>query len=306
MKALKKLKSFQSKRIALALGTFDGVHRGHQRLFKALVKYAREKHLLSIVLTFDPHPRQVISPAKGLKLLTTLNERIRYFKRYNIDYFIVLHFTQALRNVLHDEFVRLFLVKKLNVHTIFVGYDYGFGKGKQGGVEHLRELAGKFGFKVREIQSYRYQGRIVKSRRLRRMISNGNFNQALQMLGHAYPIEGKIIKGHGRGKRLGFCTANIHLVKGKLVPNYGVYAAVAHLAGKKYPAVVNVGVRPTFSRSKQPLVEAHLIGFSKNIRGHRLSLDLVKKLREERKFISRAALIRQIKEDISVARKCLS
>lgn len=284
-------------RPVVALGTFDGVHRGHQKIITAAVKCARRIKSHSAVITFDPHPQEIIVPQRGLRLLTTLREREGLLAELGADSVIVFNFNRRLQQMSYASFVKRYLVKRLGVRWVFVGYDYAFGRERKGSVEGLRKLGARSGFGVTVIPPVKTDGQPVKSGRIRELISSGEFARALKMLGHPYRINGKVVKGEGRGKELGFPTANLKIDKRKLIPAQGVY--VGFVDGKK--CVVNIGSHPTFGGDHN-LVEVHILNFKGNLRGKLLAVDLFRRLRDEKQFSDAEELRSQIKKDIVCAK----
>ncbi|MFH1576754.1 MAG: riboflavin biosynthesis protein RibF, partial [Candidatus Margulisiibacteriota bacterium] len=233
----------------VALGTFDGVHRGHQKIIDKTVKYAKKIGVASLAITFDPHPQQLIVPERGLKLLTDLREREALFSQFGVDGVVVINFNRRLQKLSDEVFVKKYLVDKLGVCRVYVGYDYAFGQNRKGDVQHLKALGHKYGFEVSVIGQVSAGHHIIKSRIIREFLAKGRFSEALRLLGHAYQISGRVVKGSGRGKSLGFPTANLKIDHHKLIPAHGVYAGQvnglpAGRQGKK--CVVNIGARPTF------------------------------------------------------------
>jgi len=282
----------------VALGTFDGVHRGHQKVIKGAVKFAKKIGVASLAITFDPHPQQLIVPKRGLRLLTLLEEREELFSSLGVDGVVVLKFNQRLRKLSYEAFVKKYLVGKLGVRRVFVGFDYAFGKGRSGDVSHLKELGKKYGFSVSVIRPVLAGFSPIKSRLLRELLSQGKFKTALWRLGHPYQITGKVVRGSGRGKGLGFPTANLKVDPHKLIPAHGVYAGRVN----RRKCVVNIGARPTFG-ADQTVVEVHILGFNRNIRGKTLKVDLIKRLRDEKQFSDVEKLKQQIRKDVEKARQ---
>ena len=289
------------QRPVVALGTFDGVHVGHKKVIEAAIKHAHQLSAHSAVITFDPHPQSVVAPERGLRLLTTLQEREELFASLGIDAVVVSVFTNKLRKLTVSEYVERYLVKKLGVRHVFVGYDYKFGRGRSGGVAALKKLGAKYDFGVTVIPPVKVGSKTVKSALIRELIAQGHFAQALKLLGHPYRLSGKVVSGDGRGRTLGFPTANLKADPRKLVPAKGVY--VGYVDGKK--CVVNIGSRPTF-KAGETIIEIHILNFNKNIRDRTIKLDLFSRLRDERRFPNAEALIRQIKKDVSAARRFTS
>ncbi|MBU1026917.1 MAG: bifunctional riboflavin kinase/FAD synthetase [Candidatus Margulisbacteria bacterium] len=285
------------KDCVVALGTFDGVHRGHQKVIKSAVAYAKKVKAASLAITFDPHPQQLIIPKRGLKLITTLAEREELFCELGIDGVVVIRFSKKHQQLSARAFVKKYLVDKLGVKRVFVGFDYTFGKARKGDVSELKKLGREFGFEVTVIKPVSCQKHVIKSKLIREFVSQGRFSQAIRFLGHSYRLTGKVIKGSGRGKELGFPTANLKVDKNKLIPAQGVYFG---LVGKR-KCVVNIGARPTFGAG-QTVVEVHILNFKKNIRGKNIKVNLLKRLRDEKQFSDVKRLKDQIQRDVNHAR----
>ena len=278
----------------IALGTFDGVHRGHQKVIRKAMSFARRVGVASLAITFDPHPQQLIVPERGLRLLTTLQEREELFSELGVDGVVVIRFNKRLQKLSYEAFVKKYLVNKLGVRRVFVGFDYAFGKGRKGDVSHLKQLGRKYNFEVSVVPPVSADHGAIKSRMIREFISSGQFSKALRLLGHPYQISGRVVKGSGRGEELGFPTANLKLDPHKLIPAQGVYAG--KVLGKK--CVVNIGARPTFG-TDHTVVEFHILNFNKDIRGKFLKGLLTRRLRDEQQFSDVEKLKRQIRKDIS-------
>lgn len=297
MRVIRHPKKKRLKGSVVALGTFDGVHRGHQRVIKRAVGFAKKIGVASLAITFDPHPQQLIVPERGLKLLTTLQEREELFCELGVDGVVVIKFNKRLRKLSYESFVKKYLVGKLGVRRVFVGFDYAFGKGRKGDVHQLKHLGEKFGFDVSVVSPVSADHQIIKSRMIREFVSRGDFAKAIRLLGHPYQITGRVVKGSGRGKALGFPTANLRVDPYKLIPAHGVYAG---RIGKK-KCVVNIGARPTFGTDSST-VEAHILNFNKNIRGKALKVNLTNRLRDEKQFSDVQKLKGQIRRDIEKVR----
>ncbi len=277
----------------VALGTFDGVHRGHQKVISQAVKYAKKIGSACLAITFDPHPQQFIVPERGLKLLTTLPEREELFCRYGMDGVVVIRFRKSLRDLSSEAFVKKYLVDKLGVKRVYVGFDYAFGRERKGSVAYLKQMGKRYDFEVSVVAPVRYDHHTVKSAMIRELLNNGDFNRAVRLLGHPYQLSGRVVKGRGHGKSLGFPTANLKLDPHKLIPLHGVYAGL--VSGKK--CAVNIGTRPTFGLG--PLsVEIHVIDQRMDLRGMDIRVHLTGKIRDEKQFSDVEKLKAQIKKDI--------
>lgn len=286
----------------VALGTFDGVHLGHKKIIESAVKYAKKRNLPCFAVTFNPHPQQVIVPERGLQLLTALSERKKLIKDLGVDKVLVIKFTHHLQKLTAKQFVQRYLWERLKVAYVFVGFDYAFGKGRSGNALHLRKLGRKYGFKVVIVPPVKMNHFAIKSRIIREEVSRGDFKMAIHLLGHPYPIAGKVIRGSGRGRDLGFPTANLKVDSRKLIPSHGVYAGKVFFDRKSFKGVVNIGSRPTFGE-EHVAVEVHLLGFSRNLHGKILRLELERKLREEIHFSDVKELKKQVSKDIAYSRR---
>jgi len=302
MQFIRNLKKSKAKHAVVALGTFDGVHLGHKKLLKETVKYARAKKCKSAAITFDPHPQELICPERGLRLLTTLSEREELIAKARIDALAIIRFSRKLQKLSYEEFIKNYILKGLAARAVFVGYDFAFGKGRKGGAKELKRLGKKYNFRVKVIRKVKQNGMVVKSQIIRKLLSRGDFNKAVKLLDHPYIITGKVVRGAGRGRELGFPTANIKLAKDKLLPAHGVYIGDIFVDSKKYRSVINIGDRPTFPEDKKAL-EVHILHFKKNILGKKVTVYLHKNIRPEIQFSDVEELKKQIRQDIKRAKR---
>jgi len=292
-------------RPVVTVGTFDGVHVGHAAVIGALRQEAERIGGTSVVVTFDPHPRQIIDGAGAPGLLTTLPEKQWRLKKLGVDVLAVVPFTQTLRQVSAEAFVETHLVNYLQAHSVIVGYDHGFGKDRQGGFETMQGLGNRFGFGVQAVPPTLIHGEPVSSTRIRQAVLSRDFTSVVQLLGSGYPVWGRVSEGYGRGRGLGFPTANLSFDSpAKLLPPLGVYAGCAFLP-EPHHAVVNFGKRPTFNAG-EPAFEVHLIGYGGDLYEKTLEFEICAWLRDERTFESRDALVHQIQRDIEAAKAMLS
>ncbi len=288
----------------VTVGTFDGVHLGHRAVLEAVVAMASARSGSAVAVTFDPHPRAVIHPEDPPVVLTSMDEKRRRLEDAGIDILSVIPFTRQVQMMSPEAFVSTYLVKYLGAQVVVLGYDHGFGKGRSGDPDTMRALGHRFGFDVSVVPPTLAGEGPVSSSRLRDVIRSGRIDEAREMLGGGYPVSGRVAHGDGRGRALGYPTANIVPDDAmKLLPPDGVYVAKAFVP-EPYAAVVNLGVRPTFN-GKNRLFEAHLLDFSGDLYGRRISLELVNRLRDERRFASSEALITQIHKDGQRAREIL-
>jgi riboflavin kinase/FMN adenylyltransferase len=287
----------------LTLGNFDGVHLGHQRIFKELREEARKIDGEAIVFTFDPHPLQILAPQRCPPFITPFKKKLMLFERSGIDVLIVATFDLSLASLSPEAFVEQILVDKIGAKRILVGYNYYFGRDRKGNVEMLIRLGEKFGFEVKVIEAMKVNDIPVSSSKIRELIQDGKMGEAAQLLGRNYLLIGKVIWGADRGKRLGFPTANLEILNG-LYPKTGVYAVEVIMGTKTYSGVADVGYNPTFGQN--PLsVEVHIMDFSQDIYGEEIQLVFFKRIRDEKPFQNHDSLVRQIKKDVDEARKIL-
>lgn len=287
----------------LALGTFDGVHRGHQALIGAAVRRAHELGGRAVVLTFDPHPVQVIAPPPEPFLLTTLEERIAHLEALDVAAVLVVHFDQVLRETSADEWIER-LVRYVGMTDVFSSVDHTFGKDRSGTVEVLRQRGASRGFTVQTVPPYHVEGTLVNSSVIRRLLRSGAVDDAARYLGRYYALSGIVIAGSHRGTALGFPTANLHVPETKLLPARGAYAAFAHHAAIRYQAAVSVGTRPTFGPGPI-VVEAHVLDFRHDLYGAGLTIEFVDRLHGDIAFPTQEELIRQLHDDVAMTRERL-
>ena len=289
-------------RSLVTVGTFDGVHHGHQSIIKYLVERARRKSGVSVALSFDPHPRQVIT-GEQVPLLTTIQERAEIFAGLGLDRFIVIPFTKAFAEISARSFVIDTLVNSIGLQEIVIGYDHGFGKGRQGDSELLEELGSAYNFSVDVIPAQILEKGIISSTRIRELLTEeGDVALAGKLLNRAYSLIGTVVKGDGRGRTIGYPTANIDVKNpNKVIPRRGVYAVRVHEVGDQrvFDAMMNVGIRPTFGESKGPeqWMEVHIFDFTSDLYGKELQIDFVQRMRDEEKFNSIDALKKQLSKD---------
>ena len=285
----------------LALGNFDGLHRGHTKIIERVCRVASERGATAVVMTFDPHPPRVVRPDKAPPLIMTKAQRLDALEQAGIDGVAVVRFTPELSHWDPETFVRTVLVEWLHVSEVWVGANFLFGHDRAGNFSMLRSLGARYGFRTEKIDPVRYKDFVVSSTRIRRLISEGRVDEASALLGHPYSIDGTVVAGDQRGRQIGFPTANM-ASENELIPPNGVYAAIVRLDGVIYPAVTNVGVRPTFGDSTQTMIEAHLIDANRDLYGQTLRLGFIQRMRDERRFDGIDALKTQIAADVAKAR----
>lgn len=284
----------------LALGNFDGLHRGHIKIIERVRRVALERGLTPVVMTFDPHPPRIVRPDKAPPLLMTKAQKIEALERAGIHRVAVVRFTHEMSRWDPEQFVRAVLVEWLHVAEVWVGANFLFGRDRSGTFGLLRSLGARYGFRAEKIDPVRYKDFVVSSTRVRRLVGEGRVDEAGALLGHHYAIDGTVVPGDRRGRQIGFATANL-CTENELVPPRGVYATIAVVGDRSYPAVTNIGVRPTFGGDGRTLVETHLLHFDGDLYGASLELHFLQRLRDERKFDGVDALRAQIASDRSRA-----
>ncbi len=306
MEVIRGLENFPRQRVpvVVALGTFDGLHRGHQALITLAVRRARELNGRCAVFTFDPHPRAVLTPSSDEFLLTTLDERLELFAVLGADLAVAVRFDDTLRHTPAEEWVRE-LISKTAMAEVVCGANYVFGHDRRGNAELLRRLGGRHGFRVWVAEPVEVDGAPVSSTHVREALRAGRVTEASRLLGRWYTLRGTVVRGDGRGRTLGYPTANLSIPPGKLIPAVGIYAGYARTAAGDYQAAVSIGVRPTFGQG--PLVvEAYLLNFTGYLYGTRLEVCLAARLHDEMTFSSVGDLIRQIDADVAAVPQALA
>jgi riboflavin kinase/FMN adenylyltransferase len=286
----------------LALGNFDGLHRGHAKIIERIRRGAAERGGTALVLTFDPHPPRIVRPDKAPQLLMTLDQKIEGLGKAGIQGVDVVRFTPELSRWDPETFVKSVLVDWLQVAEVWVGADFLFGRDRSGNFSLLRVLGMQCGFRAEKIDPIRYKDFVVSSTRIRRLVSEGRVDEAGALLGHHFFIDGQVVRGAGRGRELGAPTANLS-TKNELIPPHGVYATTLSVDGVVYPSVTNIGTRPTFGDVMGPVIEAHAMGQDRDLYDCVVRLGFVQRLRDERRFPDVDALKAQIEADIRRAKR---
>lgn len=286
------------------LGNFDGVHLGHRAIFHSVVERARKECGVSVVCTFDPHPLKLLAPDHAPRLINTREEKERLIAASQVDVLLQIPFDHSVAALPPETFVDEILLRKLGIQHLIVGYDYAFGKGRAGSVGFLREQGKKKGFGVDIFGPVQYDGRVLSSTRVRQCVLRGDMNQARQLLGRHFNLEGKVVHGDQRGTSLGFATANIETEK-ELLPLGGVYAGKVRIDKTEHDAVINIGHKPTFGQNSLS-IEAHILDFKGDLYNDEMRLYFVERLRDEQRFSGSDALIQAIKKDVARARTILN
>ena len=298
MKVINGIDNYSSKKKSIiTIGTFDGIHVGHEKVIRILVKESLSKNLLANILTFFPHPRMVLNKDSEIKLIDTIKEKEKKLKNLGVNTLIIHPFTKEFSRMSSIEFTRDILIKKLNVYKIILGYDHRFGKNRESSVEDLIQLGIAYNFKVEVIDAKKINSIKISSTKIRKAIQTGDVDKANLYLGKYFEINGNVVKGKGIGKKIGFPTANIIIKENyKLIPNKGVYLIKAKIKNRLYYGMMNIGNRPTLN-GKNETLEVNIFNFNENIYGKSLSIFFLNKIRNEIKFDSIEKLSNQLQKD---------
>lgn len=287
----------------VTIGNFDGVHLGHRQIIDEVISRARKQHGTAVVYTFRPHPHLALAPDANLQLINTYDEKLDLLAQLGVDVVVEQSFSREFSTIAPERFFSEILVKRLSAHAIHVGYDFGFGKDRSGTLEMLRGFCELEGVELTVAKPLKIDGEICSSSRIRSYIAVGDVAAANKLLGREFFYRGIVVRGNGRGHKIGFATANVK-TEGKLQVKPGVFATLAVYKGHVYPSVTNVGRQPTFNKeSDAPIaVETHILGFDADIYGEQLEVRMVQRLRDERRFDGVEALVTQIRRDVEAAR----
>jgi len=283
----------------LAIGIFDGLHLGHQKILKTTVSRARKENLRSGVMSFYPHPDRALNHQK-IKLIQTLEQKLEFFKNYGLDYCLIISLDPKIASSSGETFCRFILRNTLQVQHVVVGRNFRFGHRRHCGVKELRKFGQEYAFKVSTLKPVKKSGHLVSSSLVRRLLEAGRVEEASRLLGRPYEIRGEVVKGSGVGQKLGYPTANMQ-TDNEILPT-GVFVTETVVQKKVIPSVTDIGFRPTFG-AQELQVEAHLLDFTGDLHGQKISLLLLKKLRPEKRFSSVGKLKLQIARDVSLARE---
>ncbi|MBI4187215.1 MAG: bifunctional riboflavin kinase/FAD synthetase [Chloroflexi bacterium] len=287
----------------LTVGVFDGVHLGHKHLLSQLKELARQRDLLSGVVTFRQHPQEVLSPQTRLSFLSDLDQRARLLQNEGVEVVVVLSFTPELAQLGVRQFITL-LRKHLRMRGLVVGPDFALGQGREGDINTLRKLGQEMDFSVTVVPPVIMGGEVVSSTAIRRALAEGNMKKVIALTGRPFSLHGRVVAGEGRGMKLGFPTANLDTDRKQALPADGIYATWAHVDDKVYQSVTNIGKRPTFNGS-QRTVEVYLLDFDGNLYGRDMRIDIVERLRSEKRFDNVEALKKQMADDVKRGKSIL-
>lgn len=298
MKLFHSINDFQStKKTILTLGTFDGVHIGHKKILERITQNTENGKYESLVLTFFPHPRMVLQEKSEIRLLNTINEKIKLLEATGIENLVVHPFNESFSRLTAEEFVRTILVEKFQIQKIIIGHDHRFGRNRTANIDDLIAFGIEYGFEVEQISAEEIQDVSVSSTKIRKALNEGNMALANEYLGYSYFLNGTVVKGKQLGRTIGFPTANIHIEEDyKLIPKIGVYVVKANINGETVFGMMNIGFNPTVNGDKQT-IEVHLFNFDKDIYDQKIEVSLLHYIREEQKFSSVDALKAQLDQD---------
>jgi len=284
------------KDMLLTIGVFDGVHLGHKYLISQLKELARQQDALSGVITFRQHPQEVLSPQTKLPFLTDLDQRTNLLQNEGVEAIITLSFTPELARLSPGQFLGL-LKKYLRMRGLVIGPDFALGQSREGNTDTLRRLGQEMGFSVTVVPPMIIDGEVISSTAIRKALAEGDMKRVRNLFGRPFSLHGRVIAGARRGVELGFPTANLDIDPGQALPTEGVYVSRAHIDDQAHPAMTNIGKRPTFG-SSQRVVEVYLLDYHSNLYGQELAIDIIERLREEKRFDTPEQLKKQIAEDV--------
>ena len=298
MKIYKSIDEYnQSKSSVVTIGTFDGIHKGHQKIFNKVINASKQNNLSSVVLTFFPHPRIILNKYNDIKMIDTLDEKIEHLEKIGIENLIIHPFDKKFSLLSADQFIKEYLVEKLKLKHIIIGYDHRFGKGREASVSDLKEYSSEFNFIVDEIEAKEIEKIAISSTKIRNSINQGDLKTTKKYLGRFFSLTGKVVKGDGLGKQIDYPTANILIEEDyKIIPKDGVYYIRTTIDNKLYNGMMNIGHRPTIG-NKAKSIEVNLFNFDRDIYDKIISIDVVVKIRDEKKFSSINALKAQLAKD---------
>ena len=291
------------KPTVVTIGTFDGVHAGHQKIIKRLVDSARANNLESVILTFFPHPRMVLQKESGIKLINSIEERTNILKQTGVDHLVIHPFTMQFSRITAREFVKEILVEKLKAKKVIIGYDHRFGRNRTANINDLKKFGQEFDFEVEEITRQDIEEVAVSSTKIRTALEEGRVEKANNYLQHPFSLEGEVVKGRGLGKEFNYPTANIEIAEDyKLIPKNGVYVVRSRIEGENYFGMMSIGTNPTVGGTSRT-IESFFFKLDKNLYGKRLKIDLLVRIRDEKKFSSIEELKLAMRQDESFSKQ---
>ena len=301
LKTKRNLNTLPDKKTVVTIGTFDGVHIGHQKIINRLINTGKLEGLQSVILTFFPHPRMVLQKDSNIKLINTIDERHNILEGLGLDYLVIKKFTQEFSRLSAEDFVKDILVDKLNAQKVIIGYDHRFGRNRNADIKDLKTFGETYNFEVEEISAQDINDVAVSSTKIRNAIIEGEIDKANNYLGYNFMLTGKVTKGRGLGRQLGYPTANIEIAEDyKIIPKRGSYIISSMIKGEPVYGMMNIGINPTVNGDKQT-IEVHFFDFEKDIYKDTIQIDLLQRIRDEEKFESVEALKHQLAIDKKTA-----
>ena len=295
MGVVKNIETYKiSESAVVTIGTFDGVHMGHQKIINRLIDTGKQEKLKSVILTFFPHPRMVLQKDSNIKLINTIDERHKILDALGLDYLLIKEFTKEFSRLSAEDFVKQILVDKLHAKKVIIGYDHRFGRNRNANIEDLKRFGIEYGFEVEEISVQDIDAVSVSSTKVRNALIDGDITKANKYLGYPFMITGNVIKGKGLGRQLDYPTANIQVKESyKLIPKYGAYVVSSTINNNQVFGMMNIGMNPTVDGKKEH-IEVHFFNFNKDIYNKTIQVNLLHRLRDEQKFESVEALKAQL------------
>jgi riboflavin kinase/FMN adenylyltransferase len=292
----------------VTVGTFDGVHLAHQEIIRDVINRAKIQEGRSVVVTFEPHPKEVIgTKPDSVELLTTLEERVSLIGKLGVDLLLVIDFSREFSQLSPREFYRRYVVEGVGVSEVVVGYDHMFGHNRSAGIDELVHMGREFNFSVSAMHPFRIQGEVVSSTQVRKALGAGDISRATKLLGYPYVFSGSVVRGDGRGRTLGYPTANIRPASNrKLIPGHGVYLVGVTVRERRWYGMMNIGVRPTVANEGVRVLEVHIFDMNEDIYGENVVITFLRRLREERRFDSLQALTTQLDRDREVSLRLIA
>ncbi len=293
------------KNPVVAIGVFDGLHNGHQQIIRNTIRRARRINGTAMVMTFFPHPVHVLRPEVRLPLIVSLAYRLKLIEQLGIDVCVVIPFTKRFSQLTPEKFIKRYLINRIKPREVIIGDDFRFGHDRTGTLDYFKDAGRQCGFDVFTLHVMHGGRKTVSSSRIRRFIADGKLGQAARLLARPVSVMGRVVRGDARGRTLGYPTANIDTTHDVLLPA-GVFLVNVKVKDKSYPGIANIGRRPSFNKPGQVKLEVHILDFHKNLYGKEIIVEFVKKIRDEKQFPSKTALIQQVQKDEQKARRWLS
>lgn len=288
--------------LGLTIGNFDGVHLGHQQLLKQLKQKCADKSLVFAVVTFVPHPQKILHAERERYLISSYLQRRKFLEESGVDYLVEIDFTRDFSTLSGEDFLNKYILTYPKIAEIYLGYDFAFGAHKQGSFDMVKQFCASKNIIIEKQEKFEFDNEVISSSRIRRAIDQGSVDEASKLLGRPLCLDGVVVKGEGRGRKIGFPTANIQIASDSIVPKLGVYVTRTIYKGMIFKSITNIGKNPTFKDSDQVSIETNIFDFDSDIYGEPLHIEFIQRVRDERKFPTVSDLVDQIKQDVEFAR----